>query len=142
MLSTLWVIRQTFSVGSGPLFPQTTMRVLDFEDRTLTPPQWKIFSGASALTSYSIWFFCLLLLFNTCKMLHISWASFAVISVTLFSISSQLKARVEGANERSHCVHTVMAAVSQPFSMFIHIYRKRYTAAMSSELKLRFICKL
>lgn len=42
--------------------------------------------------------------------------------VTLFSISSQLKAWVADTSERAHQVHTTMATVSKPFSTFIYIF--------------------
>lgn len=81
---------------------------------------------------------CLILVkchtFPGLRLLPLTW--------TLFSISSQLKTRVAGTSERFHCVHTAMAAGSKPFSTLVYICRKRYTGAVSSELELRFICKL
>lgn len=41
--------------------------------------------------------------------------------VTLFSISSQLKARVAGTGERSHCVYTEMATVSKLLCTLIYV---------------------
>ena len=70
---------------------------------------------------------------------HIPGLRSLSLTVTLFSISSQLKTRLAGTSERSHCVHTAMAAGSKPFSAFVYVCGERYTGVVSLELELRLI---